>query len=404
MITAVNEIYLGKEPIDPLLMQLKKIRTEVRSAPYNNGINISKNVLKFNRMMEDFFGYTTFSLTINPSNSVNAYAMNTSFYQTKEERDKMIKSLRSNDNGFKYDKSMGSLNSIISINYGTMKLEDLTDEELMAILLHEIGHTFFDAVLYNDAPVSKTQKVLSIIGYINKKIISRMSSGEDVKDTDIDKDIEKINPIVKMIGKIPNIFNLGKFILNNKYIKKMSKLFHHESLEYDLKRNNAYTNEKFADTFASMYGYGPELHSGLSKLTSYYTKIYPESNNQIVVVLGVFKRYMEYINEYLYNMLDEHPNDLARMKISTEYLKKELSRESLDPKMKTEMIAQLEQLNKAIDDFINFPKNEDYMRITRMYYIKLLKKYGGDIRERKADNDEMFDKLDSVYYNSKNNR
>ena len=396
MITQLNEVYLGKESISHIQRQLSLIRNDVKSS-YNKSINVSKNVLKFNRMIESFFGYNTFSLTINPDNDINAYAMNTSFYQNEEERRKMIASLKSSDKGFRYDKTMGTLNSIISINYGTMRLETLTDEELMAILLHEIGHTFFYAIMYHDAPVSNSSKLLSIIKLINNKIVSKISSGENVTDEDINNDIEKINPIIKMIGKVPNIFNLGKSLFKNNYIKKMSKLFKHESLDYDLKRNNDYTNEKFADTFAAMYGYGIELHSGLAKLDNYYRKAYPESNNQIKVIFGVFRKYTAHILDYIYNTLDEHPNNLARIKIATEYLKKEIARESIDPKMKSEMIDQLNELNKIIDEFINFPKNEDYMRITRKYYTKLLKKYGGDIREKTASNDELFDKLDAVY-------
>ena len=100
---------------------------------------------------------------------------------------------------------------------------------------------------------------------------------------------------------------------------------------------------------------------------------------------------------YVLNVQDEHPGDLARIKTSVDYLKREISKEGLDPKIKKELVAELNKLNKLIDDYINFPKDKDAMRIIRLYYTMLYKKFGGDRREQDTDNDALFDAIDDRF-------
>ena len=62
---------------------------------------------------------------------------------------------------------------------------------------------------------------------------------------------------------------------------------------------------------------------------------------------------------FMSGVKDEHPDDLARIKVSVEYLKKEISREGIDPKLKSKLINQMDELNRIIDEFLNFPKDKD---------------------------------------------
>ena len=101
--------------------------------------------------------------------------------------------------------------------------------------------------------------------------------------------------------------------------------------------------------------------------------------------------------DFVLGIQDEHPEGLTRIKVSCEYLKKEIAKESIDPKMKAQMIEQLDQLNRLIDEFINYPKDKDKIAVWRKYYILLYKKFGGDRRERLADNDALFDRIDDRY-------
>ena len=110
--------------------------------------------------------------------------------------------------------------------------------------------------------------------------------------------------------------------------------------------------------------------------------------------------YILYFNDFLAyaaGVQDEHPADLARIKVSIEYLKREVAKEGIDPKTKKELIDQINKLNKLIDDYINFPKDKDAMRVIRLYYIMLYKKFGGDRREQDTDNDALFQGIDDRY-------
>ena len=89
--------------------------------------------------------------------------------------------------------------------------------------------------------------------------------------------------------------------------------------------------------------------------------------------------------------------DLARIKVSIEYLKRELAKESLDPKVKIQLLQQVEEMQKLIDDYINFPKDEDNIAIIRAYYRELYKRFGGDRREQDTDNKALFDTIDKRF-------
>ena len=77
---------------------------------------------------------------------------------------------------------------------------------------------------------------------------------------------------------------------------------------------------------------------------------------------------------YLLGLQDEHPTELTRISTSIQYIKRELAKEGLDPKMKRELLSQLEACQEMIDTYLSIPRDEDSMRIARMYYKKLWEK------------------------------
>ena len=82
-----------------------------------------------------------------------------------------------------------------------------------------------------------------------------------------------------MIGSISTFFNIGKEAMNSaKYVKKYNKLGNMNANSFilnlttwlvsSLGNPTGYADEKFADSFPRMYGYGPELISGLAKAST----------------------------------------------------------------------------------------------------------------------------------------
>ena len=94
---------------------------------------------------------------------------------------------------------------------------------------------------------------------------------------------------------------------------------------------------------------------------------------------------------------DEHPDGLTRIKVSTDYLKKEIAKQGIDPKVKSQLVEQLDTLNRLIEEYINYPTDQDKIKIARTYYTMLYKKFGGDRREQDADNAALFDFINKRY-------
>ena len=278
-LTSLNEVYIGKQAVASLQKQFSIVRARFKGRPYNPQFGQDKEVLKFNRMMEKQFGYNEYSLTFNASQAVNAYAIPVEFYFSEEEKKKLVQNLTTSKNGFKFDTSKdGYMTAIICFNMGTINADFMEDEELFAILLHEVGHTFYQAVTSGkESSVNKAMMLCNSLKKLNKMILRRISAGKYVSNDEIAKDVDS------------NFKNATKVILNNFVIKPfnlaksfVSKLFKKEALEDNFsKKMTRYTDEKFADTFAAIYGYGPELHSGLQTIYTEIFKQYPQTRNSI---------------------------------------------------------------------------------------------------------------------------
>ena len=202
---------------------------------------------------------------------------------------------------------------------------------------------------------------------------------------------------IKNIIKAPftGVFNLYKFVKGKLLREAMDD-------NMDSKNKISYTNEKFADTFAAMYGYGTELHSALLKSFKNYEennvpKKYAQPRGFILKGLKfvhiMFTDYMLFIN----GLKDEHPDGLTRINVSIQYLSREIAKENIDPKMKKELLDQINNLKKQVEDYIAYNGSEgDTLSVTRSYYIYLYKKFGGDRRESQVDNAALFKSIDDM--------
>ena len=275
----------------------------------------------------------------------------------------------------------------MAINAGMIDDDRYSDEELVAVMLHEVGHSFFEAVMDPDDRYTTARRMNGLVSKINDLIKEKIKQGKAVTIDIINAELIKFNTAFNAVKKTLSKVLPGSF---------------HESMGDNMRRSRFdYTNEKFADTFAAMFGYGEELHSCLVKMTdNIYKDYYGDEVKQRPDFLDQIDAYIYYFNdflEYVLNVQDEHPKKLARIKTSVDYIKKELAKEGLDPKMKKELIDELTRLNKIIDDYINFPKDQDSCRAIRLYYTMLYKKFGGDRREQDTDNDALFDAIDDRF-------
>ncbi|MBR1988592.1 MAG: hypothetical protein IKA36_06130, partial [Clostridia bacterium] len=143
---AYNEVYFGDSTIEPILDAFSKFRKTWVGKPFNLKINYDPNLLKFNRLIENKFGFYRFSLTIDPTMDLNAYMMNVEF-MSDTDLSSVGKNLVVKDgHGFRYSKDSG-ISALACVFYGLLCDGRFSDREIIAVLLHEIGHTFTFAVL-----------------------------------------------------------------------------------------------------------------------------------------------------------------------------------------------------------------------------------------------------------------
>lgn len=399
MIEYLDEVYLGKEYIASLQNQLSIIRSKFMNRKWDPSFNTDKDMLKFNRLIENFFGFYTFSVNIVPQAELNAMVMPLNYNMTPEERERALRMLKSSRTGFRFDKSFGNISGVCTITFGIINFKEVTDEEIMGMLLHEIGHCFFDYIMNPEGTlINGTKNFMQSIRKVNKMILNRLASGKPISNDDIKRDMSFIKGfnIFKTIASKPiGIINRIK----RKMSRGLSKLFKQEAYQDNLSNYMVdYTNEKFADMFATMYGYGAELHSCLMKLTLGEAKEFNDSpKNPIVILFKAYKLLAEDGMDFLFHTQDEHPDNLTRLKVSLDYMKREVAKQQLDPKLKAQAIEDVDQLSRMIDDFLNNSKKYSDISVYRKYYIILYKRYGGDMRETVADNDALFDMIDKRY-------
>lgn len=386
----LQEVYFGREALAPMQKQITVIRDKLGLKQVTTTTNLDPEILKFNRMIEKFFGFYSFALYIQPNHIPNAYAIPVDTYFTDDQKKKIRNSLTTGASGFRYDPSMCKVSLIIAINQGLLENTEFTDEEIMATILHEIGHGFFEAVTDPDGSFTVAKKLVNALSFALGCAKTNIKKGKTVTLDLIDKELSNIQ------GWLGNMkINIARLALSVK-----NKIPMKESMADNMTKNRlGYTNEKFADTFAAMFGYAIEVHTVDEKIFKYiYDNIkgvqtYP----RIIETIKSYKLYLNDLVAYVFNIQDVHPEELARVKTSIDYIKKELSKEALDPKIKMQLVEQLNQLNKLVEDYKNFPKDKDSMRILRLYHIKLYEKFGGDRREKDTDNDALFQTIDDRY-------
>ena len=395
---SLNEVYFGDDSIQPLLTQLAKFRSKWIGKPYNKNINVDGDLIKFSRLVESKFGFYRFALSVDPSPSYNAYVMNVGFMASDkyyEEFGKGLKVYKGSD-GFHYDKNAG-VTGIGVILYGLLQDEDFTNREIMAILLHEIGHTFTDAVLNVSGVMTSSSYLTKIFSKINGLVQKQLESGDKVSDDKVDKDMSTLN-ITKAFSSLKQgIKNLTKFSVN-----KIT-----DGIKRKIRRDNAgnmqyydYTNEKFADTFASMYGYSVDLNEALGKLDS---KVYSALTKDTVKPksLKFYSELSYYMVDgylgFLLGALDPHPMGATRIKTQIDYLNRTLKDTTIDPKMKVALQKQLDQYQEILKQSLDYESNPDSFTALKAYYAWLYKHCGGDLRETQTSNTALFDAIDAAY-------
>lgn len=376
----VTEAYIGKTPT---LLEIENQIGVIREKAVKKytDINRSKEVQDLNRLFEKQFGMEIFSLHVEQNSTINAYTIPIATRFDIAFKDMLSRKIEANQkDGYRF-KSGNNLCIICNIYLGLLNCPDLSNAEILAIILHELGHNFADAI-YKDIEIENKSTMRNIISLLVLEAIltfglylipnikyyitnqNKYQNKKEKKETK--KKQSKLGGLITGIKAKCSDFN--DYI--NEIITRICggagiesyKLQYSEKEKEEIKNSMSRQNEVIADKFAGIYGYGPELSSALIKMNKQVSK----AEKFVSSKLGNFGKIMnDSFNDACKDLYkyDCHPHVIQRLNEEIKTLKSELSKSDLDPKLVTVMNKQVKQLEDLLKEVTKLsdklPTNEN---------------------------------------------
>lgn len=270
------------------------------------------------------------------------------------------------DNGF-FDKSK-SLMMQIRISLGLIKA--LSAEEILAVLLHEFGHSIDPALVdIKYTEINILSKYLTdrknAINKAEKKLIksSHFSEAAAVFLTWL-----LITCAVLFVNTVGKLYNFLVYKFDNKEkamekkLKKIKSMIDRDKSKF----NRQNYSEAYADNFARMYGFGPQLASALRKLNISFEKQlksrYKRENERQQAIV--------YITSLM--IKDVHKTDMHRVRNLIKEYKEDINDPNTSPAVKKQLKDDLVELEKILDEYLN-NFSEFQNRVNRIIYEELQK-------------------------------
>lgn len=221
----------------------------------------------------------------------------------------------------------------------------LTAGELTAVLLHEFGHAIDPA--------------LTLISYTETNLLSKyltdrksdLTSGEKKTIKHIEA-VTGIKPgIISFFTQIVPIYAksfIGDiFTTKNKKEKKtlesISKVLKNDTSKFD----RVHASEAYADNYARMYGYGPQLTKALSKMDKDYNdklnSRFKKEKMRCDVILMITKN----------SLKDVHKTDIHRIRALIKEYYNDINDPNTSPVVKKQLKDDVKELELVLDEYMN---------------------------------------------------
>lgn len=401
--SSINEAYIGKTKE---LIAMENEISAMRKNKMGRKYFVGSDTTDFDRMVENYFGFDTFALNIFQTEQYNAYTI-----PIDVKLDVLNAKLKKNSicdpKGFKYKKEAGYC-VITCISTGLFYNENFTDGEILAIILHEIGHNFASVI---DNGINLNQFLLKWVDLVLQLVdlFIGEARGLSVNINFADKLNMKLNEII--VNRLPGlmiilgvfssigamlrdaILNVFVLIGTLGYINVARALV--SKITSIIFKPTAYTNEKIADNFVTVYGYGPELSSALLKFDDKSGIFVSDLLNEIPLI-GDYLALKDLPAEIIVSAFDEHPYGLERTQDQIRLLENELKKSNLDPKMKQKMNMQIAEIKALQDNYIPLGKTQNanvYKKAWYQFVFNLGEK--GDTKHKFLGT-KNFDKIDDT--------
>lgn len=236
----------------------------------------------------------------------------------------------------------------------------LTGAEIMAILLHEIGHSFYVGPLHEIA--AETINMLNVVDLANLAqsmiVNGLLVEGSTYATEYLNKEYKTKNIFSRIFNSISSFMSpymqLTQLFEPIRTAMVMMAQFSIATIMTPLTFVGGlvgYDAEKFSDSFATTYGYGAELASAMIKLEQARIPFVANRKNKAVEVSEFLLGMVKMPIYYLSLLCDPHSVSVTRLENNLKYMKAAGEKLTNDPKLKKEYeesLKKLEDLEKDI--------------------------------------------------------
>ena len=402
-IQVVKEAYIGEtKGIQEMQKHLSAFRSKyiTKKFEFDENINLDKDLELFNRAAEKEFGFECFNLRIISSTTINAFTIPVSSrfdVHSSGNPDEMLEPGK-----MKFKKELGYC-GLVWLYYGIFSNEKFTDREVMAIILHEVGHNFAHvmngyigilhtaskAVVFGIA-IATVVPLLVVGGHTNAVYKSLNDYDKYLKDKHlgyilryywknrgiIDSIRNEVNFISRLTNPIANVFNVIRGIGLKIVRDPINSVF-------DILLGLGYKEEVLSDNFSAIYGYGPEIASALGKFKTVHSS---QLQNAIDAKIPYITQFLELTIlpiEILTSVIKVHPLLSRRIDSVLEKLESELDKGNMDAKMEKRLRADIKQLYKEKEKYIKCRHDDpvkDPVAYSKAYNSLMDYMFKGDIK------------------------
>ncbi len=352
MTTAVNETYFGKSK------ELEIIEKSFDKAIQSKDKIDASSLGIVAKQLQKKFGFDNVSIGIDKTPGLNAYT----YIDIADIKKMKIKTSEG------YKALPGNTCSILVVFSPAMLSGVLSGKELTAITLHEIGHQFASKRILNSSSLRYMASYIRGLSELDK--IIRIASQETNSIADMFMMIRRViskltEDAVFAIKYVINTLILLKDILKTPTLKDtynligdstksnriMNYIKNFDKVKKPIKVHDL--EEEMADSFATIYGYGPELASALTKIeASDIDEEFDPYDNSF---------YNLYIYIPIYTLLSYICTSDSGIAIQTSRrvyaqlltLRKEMNDINTDAKTKKRIIADIDELEKVYGKYID---------------------------------------------------
>lgn len=352
MTTAVNETYFGKSK------ELEIIEKSFDKAIQSKDKIDASSLGVVAKQLQKKFGFDNVSIGIDKTPGLNAYT----YIDIVDIKKMKIKTSEG------YKALPGNTCSILVVFSPAMLSGVLSGKELTAITLHEIGHQFASKRILNSSSLRYMASYIRGLSELDK--IIRIASQETNSIADMFMMIRRViskltEDAVFAIKYVINTLILLKDILKTPTLKDtynligdstksnriMNYINNFDKIKKPIKVHDL--EEEMADSFATIYGYGPELASALTKIeASDIDEEFDPYDNSF---------YNLYIYIPIYTLLSYICTSDSGIAIQTSRrvyaqlltLRKEMNDINTDAKTKKRILADIDELEKVYGKYID---------------------------------------------------